>query len=65
MHFNRAVIDIALGIDVLVESLARQATAHHFHAADFNNAMIVRGTDTGGFGIEHDLSFLLYICHLI
>jgi hypothetical protein len=56
VYFERAVLDVALGVQVLVEMLAAEAPVDQLHAAYFDDAMAFGGFKAGGFGVEDDLS---------
>ena len=56
VHGERAVIDLALGIEVAVEGTPGAAPVHQLHAADLDDAMIEFGLQSRGLGVQHDLS---------
>jgi hypothetical protein len=56
MDFHSAFVDLALRIYVLVIMAASELAIDHFHTADLDNAMILRGFKAGGFCIKNNLS---------
>jgi hypothetical protein len=56
VHLNRAFIDFAFRIQVLVKRPAGQPPIEDLHAADFNDAMVLLNLETGGFRIKNDLA---------
>ena len=56
VHRGRAGIDLALGVQVLVEVPAGGAAVDHLDAADLDDAMAQVRFEAGGFGIQYDLS---------
>ena len=55
MHLNRAFIDLALRVQVLMEGPARQAAVEQLHATDFDDAVLLLNFEPRGFCIENDL----------
>ena len=55
VHLECAGIAVAVRVQVPV-LLANDATIAHLDAADFDNAVVLRDIETGGLGVEHDLS---------
>jgi hypothetical protein len=56
VHFERALVDVALGIEIAVEGPARRPPVHELDAADFDDAVSLFGLEAGGFGVEDDLA---------
>jgi len=56
MHGGGAGVDLALGVQVFVEMLARGAAVYYLHAADLDDAVAAFGLEARGFGVEYDLS---------
>ena len=56
MHRLRALVDIAIRIDVLVEMSVSQPPVDDFDARHFNDAVPLARVEAGGFGIEDDLT---------
>ena len=56
VHLERALVDLALRIEVTVEVAPGQATIHEFHASDLDHPMALGMLEPGGFSIQHDLS---------
>ena len=55
MHLNRAFIDLALRVQILMEGPARQAAVEQLHATDFDDAVLLLNLEPRGFRIENDL----------
>src|ERR1700719_2401833 len=60
VHLNRPFIDVALGIQVLVEASAGQTPIEQLHAAYFDDAVLLFDFETRGFSIENDLAHSEY-----
>ena len=56
VHGERALVAVALGIDVLVKAVFRDAAADDLDAADLDDAVAFLGLETRGLGVQHDLS---------
>jgi hypothetical protein len=56
MDCFRAEVDVALGIQVAVEGSARDSSIEELDAADLDDTVSERGLETGGLGVENDLS---------
>ena len=56
VDLDRARVDIALGVEVLVIVTARQSPVDQLDATDFNNTVSLADFQAGGFCIEHYLS---------
>jgi hypothetical protein len=56
VHLDRAFINVALGVQILVEGAARQAPVKELHAANFDDAVRLLNFEPGGFRIENDLT---------
>ena len=56
MHGERALVDVALGIEVAVEGAARGAPVDQFDAADLDDAVVQFGFEAGGFSVQDDLA---------
>ena len=56
VHGLGAGVDIAFGIEVVVEMAAADPPRQQFHTAQFDQAVAAGGFQAGGFGIEHDLA---------
>ncbi len=56
VHRERPLVDIALGVQVVVKVSPGRAAAQQLHAPDLDDAVVLRGLKTGGFGIENDLA---------
>ena len=56
VHRERALVAVALGIDVLVKAAFGDAPADDLDAADLDDAMAFLGLETRGLGVQHDLS---------
>ena len=56
VHGARALVDLALRIQVAVEMPATGSAIEQLDAADFYDAVAALGFQAGGFGIENDLS---------
>jgi hypothetical protein len=59
VNLLRALVDVALGIEVTVERTSRQPAIHEFDAADLDDAMLLLDFQAGGFRIEDDLAHRL------
>ena len=58
MDLLRALVDIALRIEVLVVGSPREPAIDEFNAADFNDPVLQFDFEPGGFRIENDLAHL-------
>ena len=56
VHRERALVDLALGIEVAVESAPGRTAIHELDAADLDDAVAQLGFEARGFGVEDDLS---------
>jgi len=56
MHGLRALVDVALRIQVAVEHAAGQPAVEQLHAADLDDAVIMLDFEAGGFRVEDDLT---------
>ncbi len=56
MDFLRALVDVAVGIEIVVERAARMTTVHQLHAADLDDSVTQVWLEAGGFGVENDLA---------
>src|SRR5207248_2482083 len=56
VHRERAVVDVALGIQVAVEGAPRGPPVQKLHAADLDDTVIEFGLESGGLGVQDDLS---------
>ncbi len=56
VNFVRALVDVAIGIEVVMERAAGRPAVHHFDAADFDDPVTQLGLEAGGFGVEDDLA---------
>ena len=56
VHGARALVDLALGVQVAVEMTAARAAIEQLDAADLDDAVAARGLEAGGFGIQYDLT---------
>ena len=56
MHGERAVLDLALGIQVAMKGAPARAAVDELDAADLDDAMIELGLQARGLRVEHDLS---------
>jgi hypothetical protein len=61
VHFLRAGVDVALGIQVAMKNPARDAAIHEFDAADLDDAVLQLDFEARGFRIENDLA---HVCLL-
>ena len=55
VHLNRAFVNVALGVLILVEGSARQTPVKELHATDFDDAMLLLNFEPRCFRIENDL----------
>ena len=49
---GRPLVDLALGVDVEMEVVARQAAVDDLHATDLDDPVSVLGLESGGFRIQ-------------
>ena len=56
MHGELAFVDLAFGVEVAVEGAPALAPVDELDAADFDDAVIQLGLESGGLGIQHDLA---------
>ena len=56
VHRERAVLDLALGIQVAVEGAPRGPPVQQLHAADLDDTVIELGLEACGLGVQNDLS---------
>jgi hypothetical protein len=56
MHLQRALLDLAFRIQIIVKAAAGQPPAHHFHGGDFDNTMAELGFQAGGFSVDKNLA---------
>ena len=56
VHLNRAVINIAFRVDVLMEVSSRQPATNDFDRADLDDSMSELRLQARGFGVEHHLT---------
>ena len=56
VHGERTGVDLALGVDVLVELLAGEPAVQQFDAADFDETVTAVRIEAGRFGIENDFT---------
>ena len=56
VYRGRALVDLALGIEVAMKVTPCRSSRHELDAADFDDAMAVRDLEAGGFSVEDDLS---------
>ncbi len=56
VHLNRALVDVALGIQILMEGAAGEAPVEELHATDFDDAVLLLDLEPRGFRIENDLA---------
>ena len=56
VHPQRALVAVALGVDVEMQVAAGQFAVQQFHAADFHNPVPGLGVQAGGFGVQDDLA---------
>src|SRR6185312_2749963 len=56
VHGERAVIDLAFGIEVAMKRTAGRTAVDQLDAADLDDAVIQLGLEAGGLGIQHDLA---------
>jgi hypothetical protein len=56
MHLLRTQIDVSLRIEVPVKVSAGEPPIEQFHAADFNDPVLLFDFQTRGLRIEHDLT---------
>ncbi len=59
VHLQRAVLDVAAGVEIAVKMVAGRPPAQQLHAPNFDNAMPKRGIQTRSLGIENDLPHVL------
>ena len=56
VHFQRAVLDVALGVDVNMVFASAQTSIDEFDRANFDDPVAFFRLQAGGFGVEDDLS---------
>ena len=56
VHGERAVVDVALGIQVAMKGAPARAAVDELDAADLDDTMIELGLEAGGLGVKDDLS---------
>ena len=56
MHFDGALVNVALGIDIAVEVVPGQAPVHQFDTADFNDPVALVDLQAGRFRIQYNQS---------
>ena len=56
VHGERALVDVALGIQIAMEGAPARAAVDELDAADLDDAMIELGLEAGGFRVEDDLA---------
>src|SRR5438445_1349486 len=54
VHLERALLALALRIDVAVEVVSRDASAQDLDTAQFDDPVAETCVEAGGFGVEHD-----------
>src|SRR5207248_644474 len=55
VHRERAVVDLALGIQVPVKGAPRGTAVHELDAPDLDDAVIELGLESGRLGVQDDL----------
>ncbi len=61
MHIDRALIDFAIGVEIVVEIIAGPPAIDQLHATDFDNAMTIQRIKARGFRIKYYLSHAIYL----
>src|SRR5690606_20650092 len=56
VHLQRADVDVALGVQVPVEIVARELAVDQLHPGYFDDAVPQLRLEAGGLGVEDDLS---------